>query len=65
MHYVYILKSKTYPGETYIGSTNDLRTRLAQHNSGKSIQPINFDRGNCLLTLHYVREMLRRNLKDI
>ncbi len=36
MYYVYILKSNTYPAETYIGSTNDLRTRLAQHNAGKS-----------------------------
>jgi putative endonuclease len=42
VHYVYILKSKTYPGETYIGSTNDLRTRLAQHNSGKSIHTNKF-----------------------
>jgi putative endonuclease len=37
MHYVYILRSKTQPGQTYIGSTHDLRRRLAEHNSGKSI----------------------------
>jgi len=36
MYYVYILRSKPHPGETYIGSTHDLRNRLAQHNAGKS-----------------------------
>lgn len=34
MFYLYILKSKK-DCEKYIGSTNDLRKRLALHNSGK------------------------------
>lgn len=34
MHYVYILRSTE--GEKYIGVTHDLKTRLAQHNSGKT-----------------------------
>jgi putative endonuclease len=34
MFYVYVLKSSK-DGEKYIGSTNDLRRRLAMHNSGK------------------------------
>ncbi len=33
MYYVYFLKSKKY-NESYIGSTNDLRRRLFQHNKG-------------------------------
>jgi len=33
MHYVYILKSKR-DEKLYIGSTNDLRRRLSDHNSG-------------------------------
>jgi putative endonuclease len=37
MFYAYILRSKTHPDETYIGSTSDLRKLLAEHNSGKSI----------------------------
>lgn len=42
MHYVYLLRSETRPDETYVGSTEDLRTRLAQHNSGKSIHTNKF-----------------------
>jgi putative endonuclease len=42
MHYVYILRSSTYPNQTYIGSTADLRTRLAQHNAGRSIHTNKF-----------------------
>lgn len=33
MHYVYILKSLR-DGKLYIGSTNDLRRRFAEHNAG-------------------------------
>lgn len=33
MFYVYVLKSKK-DGEMYIGSTNDLRRRIQEHNSG-------------------------------
>jgi len=34
MFYLYVLKSKK-DGNLYIGSTNDLRKRLAEHNTGK------------------------------
>lgn len=33
--YVYVLQSKK-SGKWYIGSTNDLRKRILQHNSGKN-----------------------------
>jgi predicted GIY-YIG superfamily endonuclease len=36
MKYVYLLESLAYPTETYIGLTDDLRSRLAAHNSGQS-----------------------------
>ena len=42
MYYVYLLQSKAHPTETYVGSTHDLRNRLAQHNSGKSIHTNKF-----------------------
>ncbi len=35
MWYVYISKSKNYEF-TYIGSTNDLKRRFAEHNEGLS-----------------------------
>ena len=34
MFYVYVLNSKKYD-ELYIGSTNDLRKRIIEHNKGK------------------------------
>lgn len=42
MYYVYILRSKVHPDETYIGSTHDLRKRLAEHNAGKSVHSNKF-----------------------
>ena len=42
MFYVYILRSKSCPDQTYIGSTNDLKKRLAEHNAGKSIHTNKF-----------------------
>jgi len=35
MYYVYLIKS-TKTDEIYIGSTNDLRRRMKEHNQGKS-----------------------------
>jgi putative endonuclease len=48
MFYVYILRSKSRPDQTYIGSTNDLRWRLAQHNAGKSIHTNKFKPWNLM-----------------
>ena len=42
MFYVYILRSKTHPAQTYIGLTSDLRKRLAEHNAGRSIHTNKF-----------------------
>jgi putative endonuclease len=36
MYYVYILRSSANRGQTDVGSTGDLKKRLAEHNSGKS-----------------------------
>ncbi len=36
MHYVYLLESITDPRQRYVGVTSDLKTRLAEHNAGKS-----------------------------
>ena len=36
MFYTYILRSLSHPQALYTGSTSNLRTRLQDHNSGKS-----------------------------
>jgi predicted GIY-YIG superfamily endonuclease len=36
MRYVYLLRSLRAPDRRYIGSTDDLPRRLAEHNAGKS-----------------------------
>ena len=36
MYYVYLLKSRSRPTQTYIGSTCDLRERVKQRNEGRS-----------------------------
>ena len=42
MFYVYILQSKVNSNQTYVGSTADLKKRLAEHNAGKSIHTNKF-----------------------
>ncbi len=34
--YVYLIRSKSHPGQRYIGLTEDLKKRLAEHNAGRS-----------------------------
>ena len=36
MKTVYLLRSTRYPDKRYIGVTDDLQRRLAEHNAGKS-----------------------------
>ncbi len=36
MYYVYLLRSIDFPDQTYIGFSEDLKTRLNDHNAGKS-----------------------------
>jgi putative endonuclease len=42
MFYVYLLRSESYPNQTYVGFTEDLRKRITEHNSGKSIHTNKF-----------------------
>lgn len=42
MYYTYILSSLVTPNYFHIDSTSDLKRRLAEHNSGKSIHTNKF-----------------------
>ncbi len=42
MHYVYILESEFEAGRHYVGLTNDLKQRFADHNAGKSVHTSKF-----------------------
>jgi putative endonuclease len=42
VYYVYILRSIAHPKQIYIGYTHDLKTRLAQHNAGRSAHTSKF-----------------------
>lgn len=36
MKYVYLLQSIEFPNRTYVGLTDDLRSRFSEHNRGRS-----------------------------
>lgn len=36
MKYVYLLQSIEFPDQNYVGLTDDLRTRMSDHNQGRS-----------------------------
>lgn len=36
MQYVYMLQSESQPDQRYVGSTSDLKRRIADHNAGRS-----------------------------
>jgi putative endonuclease len=42
MWYVYIIRSTSSPGQSYVGATADLKQRIADHNAGKSTHTAKF-----------------------
>lgn len=42
MFYVYHIKSLRHPKQKYVGITEDLRKRMAEHNSGQSTHTAKF-----------------------
>lgn len=42
MHYVYLLESLSERRQRYVGVTSDLKQRLHEHNSGRSIHTSKF-----------------------
>ncbi len=56
MRYVYLLESMQDPEQLYVGSTNDLTRRLAEHNSGKGRHTSKFAPWNCIVALRFADE---------
>ena len=42
MWYVYIIRSIAHPHEEYTGATEDMKQRIADHNTGKSLHTTKF-----------------------
>jgi predicted GIY-YIG superfamily endonuclease len=42
VHYVYLLESLREDRNRYVGMTSDLKRRVAEHNSGKSLHTAKF-----------------------
>jgi predicted GIY-YIG superfamily endonuclease len=42
MKYVYLIRSKSHPEQSYIGITSDLKNRLIVHNGGGSVHTSKF-----------------------
>ena len=42
MWYVYIIRSTVFPNQLYYGASEDLKTRLRDHNAGKSTHTAKF-----------------------
>jgi len=42
VHYVYLIESDGTPTQRYVGMTSDLKWRLEDHNSGKSVHTSKF-----------------------
>jgi len=68
VYYVYRLRSEAHPDQTYVGSTHDLRKRLAEHNCGKSIHTNKFKpwelTANVALPEKHLAEKFERYLKS-
>jgi putative endonuclease len=60
MYYVYILKS-VEDGKLYIGSTNDLRRRLSEHNNQEVQSTKNRVRLSFVIMKHFILKLMLEN----
>ena len=57
MYYVYILQSEKEAGRRYVGFSADLRSRVADHNSGKNVSTRNGKPWSLLFYAAFERKM--------
>ncbi|MCK5296250.1 MAG: GIY-YIG nuclease family protein [Alphaproteobacteria bacterium] len=53
MYYVYLLESLNNPTKHYVGFTTDIKKRLQEHNTGKSIHTNKFKPWKCSIYLAF------------
>lgn len=53
MFYVYLLVSLFHPGQRYVGLTEDLQRRLAEHNAGKSPHTSKYAPWKCVVAMRF------------
>ena len=57
MRYVYLLQSLSWPDEHYVGSTDDLRRRLGEHNASKSAHTSKFIPWACIVAIRFENDL--------
>ncbi len=63
MFYVYILRSIPSPKQIYTGITEDLPTRLNDHNQGKSTHTRKFKPWECVVAIRFADESKAREFE--
>ncbi|MCJ7544917.1 MAG: GIY-YIG nuclease family protein [Phycisphaerae bacterium] len=53
MKYVYLLRSLSHPAKRYVGTTEDLRRRLAEHNAGRSAHTRRYTPWRCVVAIRF------------
>ncbi len=51
MKYVYLLESVSHPGKRYVGITEELKKRTAEHNAGKSSHTSKYTPWQCVVAV--------------
>lgn len=57
MKYVYLLESINFPGQKYVGLTDDVSARLKAHNAGQSLHTARFKPWRLITYLAFTEEI--------
>jgi putative endonuclease len=64
MFYVYYLRSLSHPHKVYVGFTHNLKQRLKEHNSGKSVYTAQFMPWKIVGFFGFDQEIKARNFEQ-
>lgn len=63
MHYVSLLESTSHPDRRYVGLTADLKSRLADHNTGRSTHTRSFRPWRLVVYVAFAEEQRARDFE--